>query len=650
MAQFTQVPIGTSNPVTLLDGLELLPGVMPARAGIQVSSSSRPFLDTGVTILFTRLKVSAYYQLLLGVVGPSIAFLFNPVTVMTQNQGPQGQVVLDFSGTQTINAQSGIVVGVGFSGGVHIVQELYLPARWYSPWKLKWTTVFERQLTYTVDLCQLLVLLIRYLINRSRNAPNGTQRGMMTQDTANTLNRFINGQTTWRLFDEVNGGFPASQTLSPAPRMTIPWNMVDYVPLLAQFARAMQAIKGDLFVGPTLSVLFPTTLRLDSLTVEGGQGAGSVAQYERLVYTSNTVTGSGPQFNMHAIPTRLTTRVNYQTQVGVLLSCLFQVSAAKIFSVGVNTPSLDLLRLLRLPQPSLGSINNSVSSQLANPPVVLVPQMTLSVQNANASPSPIVAGSSCAIFVGLRSPWPGPGPLNVSLSNDQNLPGFPSLLTIPVNADNVVARYTFPSRPVATGNPDQVDQTQSASPTLPSYTVRIAAQASRQQVGERAPDFENIQAIKVENPIMFIQAGITAPFQQAKGPVWSPLNGQYMNPTNRVVPDRQPPGFNYAIFKVAWTGAAPQSAVPVRFTLLNEEREPWTSSSVSLSAGSASNAPLRPAATATIGAASFADWQFTITWDSTGPNSGFTNRFIVTVDAGSDYGQDEVWLYLSEWS
>jgi hypothetical protein len=84
--------------------------------------------------------------------------------------------------------------------------------------------------------------------------------------------------------------------------------------------------------------------------------------------------------------------------------------------------------------------------------------------------------------------------------------------------------------------------------------------------------------------------------------------------------------------------------------LLSEEREPWNASSVRLTAGSASNAQLRPTTTATIGASSFLGWDFTIVWESMGPNTGFTNRFIVTLDAGPNYGQDEVWLYLSEWS
>jgi hypothetical protein len=652
LARFTQVPIGTSNPVTLLDGLELLPGVTPARAGIQLSNTAKPVLDTAASVLFLRLKFAVYYQLLLGVVGPAIGFLFDPVTVTTQNQGGQegqGQVVLDFSGSQTITAQSGLVVGLAFTGGLHLVQEIYLPSSWYSPWKFKWTAVFEKQLTYTVDLCKLLVLLIKYLIGRSRN---GAQKGDMRQDPNNTLDKFLNGATSWGLMDEVNGGFPASQALTPTPHLTIPWNMVSYVPLLAQFAKAMQAIKGDLIVGPTVSVLFPTTLRLNRFTVDGGQGLGTTADYgPPLAYTPTTVTGTGPRFTSET-PSRLTTRVTYQTQVGVLLSCVFQVSAAKIFSFGVNTPSLDLFRLMRLPQPTLGTINNAVSSQLSDPPVVLVPQLKLSLFNPNGNPAPITAGELTKFDVELRNPWTGPGSLTVNLSNDQNLPGFPSQIVIPVGEFKSSTQYRFPNRAVSTGNPDQPNETQSPTPTSPTYSVRITAQGSPLQVGERAPDFESVQSVKIENPIIKIDPIISEPFQQAKGPVWNPQNGQYVNPNNPGFRNLVPPGFKFAEFRVVWSSTAPTTAVPVRVTLLNEDREPWTSSAVRLSVrgSSTSNVPLRPTATASVGAASFGRWEFRIDWDSIGPNTGFSNRFIVNIDAGADFGQDEVWLYLSEWS
>src|SRR5205085_10690972 len=107
-----------------------------------------------------------------------------------------------------------------------------------------------------VDLIELLVLLIEYLLNRG--APNGAQRGSIQKDMSSPLDKFLGKVSTWGLFDEVKGGgFPASQALRPAPQMSIPWNMVDYVPVLAQFAKALEALKGELFFGPTLSLQFP---------------------------------------------------------------------------------------------------------------------------------------------------------------------------------------------------------------------------------------------------------------------------------------------------------------------------------------------------------------------------------------------------------
>jgi hypothetical protein len=271
----------------------------------------------------------------------------------------------------------------------------------------------------------------------------------------------------------------------------------------------------------------------------------------------------------------------------------------------------------------------------------------LSVLNPEGNPAPIHAREPSKINVELRSPWTGPGPLLVSLSNDQLLPFFPLQITVPVNAIQGSVLYTFPSQPVATGNPDQPDETQSATPTSPSYSVRITARASREQVGPR--DFENTQALRVDNPIIKIDSTIIEPFQQAEGPVWSRFNGQHVNPSNPGFRDLRPPGFKFATFRVTWAGSAPRTAVPVRFTLLDENREPWASSSVRLQSG-AGSLPLRPTATIAVSAASFGRWDFTIHWDSTGRDTGFSNRFIVTVDAGPDFGQDEVWLYLSAWS
>src|SRR4029079_6920279 len=104
--RFPVVPIGTSKPASLLDGLELLPGVKPARAGVQVSDSFTRILYQSGTFLFARTKVAVDYKLLLGVAGPSIAFLFDPVAITARNQGGTGKVDLDFSNHTEVTPQA----------------------------------------------------------------------------------------------------------------------------------------------------------------------------------------------------------------------------------------------------------------------------------------------------------------------------------------------------------------------------------------------------------------------------------------------------------------------------------------------------------------------------------------------------------------
>ena len=66
--------------------------------------------------------------------------------------------------------------------------------------------------------------------------------------------------------------------------------------------------------------------------------------------------------------------------------------------------------------------------------------------------------------------------------------------------------------------------------------------------------------------------------------------------------------------------------------------------------GATSGFQMRPSVIVNVPASSFHNWEFTVTWDSMGVDRSFSNRFIVVVDAGVDYGQDEIWLYVSNWS
>ena len=95
--------------------------------------------------------------------------------------------------------------------------------------------------------------------------------------------------------------------------------------------------------------------------------------------------------------------------------------------------------------------------------------------------------------------------------------------------------------------------------------------------------------------------------------------------------------------------------VPVTFTLLDENREPYGRSDVEIC-----NRPriarlwihldLQRDATQTKGSWKSAALIFSIHWNSKGQPSGYSNRFYLLVNAGCQYGQTEFWLDVYNWS
>src|SRR5215469_15880236 len=89
MQTFT-IPIGTSqDALNLADGLPLFPKIGTARAGITNTSRSSPLADGSVTVLAFRTKVSAYYDFLMGIIGPAVSFKFpsNQVALINSATG-----------------------------------------------------------------------------------------------------------------------------------------------------------------------------------------------------------------------------------------------------------------------------------------------------------------------------------------------------------------------------------------------------------------------------------------------------------------------------------------------------------------------------------------------------------------------------------
>ncbi len=114
MQQFT-IPIGTSGngSLSLGDGLPLFPILGTSRAGVSNTARSDTLFDGAATILFSRTKVSAYYEFFIGVLGPAVSFEFANAQVALDNPAQGGQVRVNLGG----NAADGCRARRGNGGG-----------------------------------------------------------------------------------------------------------------------------------------------------------------------------------------------------------------------------------------------------------------------------------------------------------------------------------------------------------------------------------------------------------------------------------------------------------------------------------------------------------------------------------------------------
>src|SRR5579871_4580205 len=126
------IPIGTSNPLNLCEGLPLLPSLGALRAGITGASRSETLFDIGFTALWVRIKASAYYSWGFGLCGPSIGFLSPNVDVLRENVGNRGRLTLTFN--EGLEMQAGLFVGASVGFGLTLSVQLFLPRPWWKVW------------------------------------------------------------------------------------------------------------------------------------------------------------------------------------------------------------------------------------------------------------------------------------------------------------------------------------------------------------------------------------------------------------------------------------------------------------------------------------------------------------------------------------
>jgi hypothetical protein len=641
--------IGTSGPtgeLNLGEGLALFPKLGTARAGISVSGHSNELFDTGVTVLFSRVKASAYYSFFMGMLGPAVAFRFQSDVTLTNNTSGGGTMAVDLPEQEMV---AGMEIGMVFGGGISVKEQLYLPSSWYSPWKFSWQTVFDATVGFEFDFIELFFDLIKYLLEQ------GAKDDLWEKDTANTLSKFLPGGT-FKFIGNGAGAIGPGTSLTAAPSFTLPVNLATYIPGLANFVKLLNKIKGDLSFGPALALAMPVTLGLNKFTLEGGQGPGSKADYGSLTYTNSGVIATGPTpFSGNASPSKLTTTVSYSSGFTVALSCYFRLSVCKIFSVSLNTPSLDLLNLLGIPIPSTPSVAGSVSTDVQSG-CVLIPQLSMNFAPGDGSGfgAPVRAGAPFLAEILLDLPWQDQDS-NIQLSISPPVDSFPSSVPISNGSNAVQFVCTIGNQRIPTGDPSQPKDLQSPSSTSPYQTYSVTAKIAP-TVGQPCADWEVTTGLTLVNNVIVAKI-YSQDSARGDAPDWNTDAGAQINAdlTQPADPSQYVPGYAIFYYNFPYPNGATPVVAPVTLSLYDDQRQPYSGSQVRIafSSGAVANlGPSQPVATVPvyIGPANEAGYTFRVEWLSPGPHVDYSTRFYLVIDGGGDFGQTEVWLSVWNWS
>lgn len=641
------IPIGTSDPTDLCQGLPLAP-LLGTRAGATGATRSRKLFDVGATILVTRFNVSSYYSWGFGVCGPSIAFLSRNVDVLRENLGNRGQLTLNFN--EGLEMQAGLFVGAFIGFGLTLSVQLYLPRPWYKVWSFAWRDAFAINVALNVDFLSLLVQLIQYMLSRNSKSSFAADNQNRLRDTLPDLKQ------TFAMIDAVGSRNTVEKDLTATPQLTLPFNLVNYFPPLKALNDSLGKIGGGVSVGPSLLLQFPVKFNFRRFTVEGGlEGRDQTADadYGGVNYNGRRLVATGPaRFETGVKPSKITSHVNYETRFAFGISVHFKVGVAKLFNLEVNSASLDLSYLLsgiRERDRTL-SVDNSVSTGVAGS-CVLTPNMTLSFEGSDGSRTNLTTGQPLRGMVRLPG-FRSTRNTDVRVEIEPPISGFPTKLTIPAGANSVSFQYTFQNQCIATGNRNNLSESTPPSPETPLQTYTVGARVPNDEVPTDCGDYHVQAPLNISE--RFIRFQRTSATAAGPAPPWDRLAGATINADPRL------PGggskSDSATFSLwfPYLGSEPDARVPVTFTLLDENRQPYARSNVLiLSFQGLPPSTLRPSVTGTVLLARNAGGILAgvnLAWRSRGPATGYANRFYILVNAGCRFGQTEVWLDVWNWS
>ena len=637
------IPIGTSDPLDLSSGLPLFPGLGTARAGIAASSRSYKLFDIPILIICTRLKLTLYGGYGFGIVGPAIAFLSKDVSVARDNIGNEGQLTLTFK--DGLQMEAGAFMGAYVSGGVTATLQVYLPRPWYKVWAFTWVTAFTIRKDFKIDLLKLLFKLISYLLSKK---PDGAS---FKADDKNKLQETKLGVQGFSMVGNASG---VTRNLRATPELVAPINIANYIPNMREVNLLLAKIDGEISFGPAAHLQYPVTFNFTGFTVEGSVLGASEADYDRgLEYLNrNQVTARGNrQFNLRENPSKFTTHVEYQTSVRLGLSIFAKVKVAKFFSIGTNTPSLDLTFLLyRRPEDRNGAkVPNKVTSNVGGG-CVLTPNMTLRFQGPDNTLE-IRTGQLAKGRITLAG-FQMPKEVTVGLTIEPSVDYFPTSVKIPAGANSIEFPFTFRNQFMLTGNRDNLSELASPSALSPLQDYRVRATLLEDNL-PACSDYQADSPLSITNRFIRCQRFLNTAAGAA--PLWDPLASATIKGD---INDPNAPGgqnFALALLWFPYVSTEQPQTVPVTFTLLDENREPYSRSSVEILAGG-DRKLLTPSCTLNVTLLSEQQapnarvQSFVVQWLSKGKHTEYSNRFYLIVDAGCQYGQAEFWLDVYNWS
>jgi hypothetical protein len=357
-------------------------------------------------------------------------------------------------------------------------------------------------------------------------------------------------------------------------------------------------------------------------------------------------------FNLVENPSYFTTYVRYQTTTKLVISIHSEIKVAKFFSVGVNTPSLDLTNLLflipgRAPTvPVNGSVKTAVGGGC-----VLIPNMSLRFEGQSGLE--IVTGEVGKGIVTLTG-FQSPTDAIVELEIQPNVTGFPKSVTIPAGSLSNSFLFTFQNQCVPAGNPDDPSEMVPPSPIAPMQYYRVRARLLQ---GPPNPcwDYQAETPLAITN--RFISCYRFPGTVEGPAPPWDAVKLSSTTLKADVDDPRAPSGGDTALINLwfPYQENEPTQTLPVTFTLLDENRQPYGRSDVEVVIGQERKV-LNPSCVQNVTIRRREDVgnapgpNVSVHWRSKGQPSGYSNRFFLLVNAGCQFGQTEFWLDVYNWS